>query len=421
MQENRSFDSYFGTYPGADGLPTRHGHFSVCVNDPQTGKCAKPYHDSRDLNRGGPHTAGDANADINLGKMNGFVAQAESGHKTSCGGNRFDPECAFSNGHTDVMGYHDAREIPNYWMYAHDFVLQDHMFEPNSSWSLPAHLFMVSEWSASCTHKGNPMSCFNDIQSIGAKPALPYDYAWTDLTYLMHKYNVSWRYYIAKGSQPDCDDDRMACPSLRQNPKTPSIWNPLPRFDTVKHDKQLSNIQDTSRFYKAAKGGTLPQVSWVVPNGANSEHPPALVSKGQSYVTGLINAIMNGPDWNSTAIFLTWDDWGGFYDHVSPPRVDVNGYGIRVPALVISPYARKGFVDHQTLSFDAYAKLIEDDFMGGARLDPATDGRPDPRPDVRENVSILGNLLQDFDFSQKPRPPVILSVRPKPAHASKVP
>jgi phospholipase C len=102
-------------------------------------------------------------------------------------------------------------------------------------------------------------------------------------------------------------------------------------------------------------------------------------------VTKLVNAAMRGKDWKSTAIFLAWDDWGGFYDHVTPPSVDRLGYGLRVPGLVISPYARRGYIDHQTLSFDAYAKFIEDDFLGGQRLDPATDGRPDPRPDVREN------------------------------------
>jgi len=134
---------------------------------------------------------------------------------------------------------------------------------------------------------------------------------------------------------------------------------------------------------------------------------------GQSYVTGLINAIMQSPDWSSTAIFLSWDDWGGFYDHVVPPTVDQNGYGLRVPAMVISPYARAGSIDHQTLSHDAYNKFIEDDFLKSQRLDPKTDGRPDPRPDVRENASILGNLLSDFNFSQAPRPPLILPVNPK--------
>src|SRR5262249_32313733 len=148
----------------------------------------------------------------------------------------------------------------------------------------------------------------------------------------------------------------------------------------------------------------LPTVSWVVPDQVHSEHPTALVSTGQAYVTGLINAVMDGPNWPDTAIFVSWDDWGGFYDHLNPPVGDENGYGLRVPGLVISPYARQGYIDHQVLSFDAYLKFIEDLFLDGQRLDPQTDGRPDPRPDVREVAPQLGDLTQDFDFSQAPRP-----------------
>ncbi|HKV54151.1 MAG TPA: alkaline phosphatase family protein, partial [Candidatus Binataceae bacterium] len=116
--------------------------------------------------------------------------------------------------------------------------------------------------------------------------------------------------------------------------------------------------------------------------------------------------------WSHTALLLTYDDSGGWYDHVVPPTVDQNGYGLRVPGIVISPYAKSGFIDHQTLSFDAYVKFIEDDFLSGERLDPANDGRPDPRPDIRENSPILGDLANDFDFSQSPRPPLILPVNP---------
>jgi phospholipase C len=193
---------------------------------------------------------------------------------------------------------------------------------------------------------------------------------------------------------------------------TPGIWNPLPHFATVHADHQLANIQPTANFLRAAKLGQLPAVSWIVPNDRVSEHPPALVTTGQAYVTRLVNAVMRSPDWNSTAIFLAWDDWGGFYDHVVPPRVDRNGYGLRVPSLVISPYARRGHIDHQVLSSDAYLKFIEDDFLGGARIDPRTDGRPDGRPDVRENLRVLGNLANDFDFHERPQPGVILPLHP---------
>jgi phospholipase C len=149
-----------------------------------------------------------------------------------------------------------------------------------------------------------------------------------------------------------------------------------------------------------------------MPGDKVSEHPPNLVTAGQSYVTGLINSVMHSRDWRSTAIFVTWDDWGGFYDHVAPPKVDGQGYGLRVPGLVISPYAKKGYIDHQTLSFDAYLKFIEDDFLNGQRLNPRTDGRPDPRPRVRENANVLGNLVNDFNFNQAPRQPVILPIHP---------
>ncbi|TMD86433.1 MAG: hypothetical protein E6I78_05770, partial [Chloroflexi bacterium] len=259
----------------------------------------------------------------------------------------------------------------------------------------------------------------NAPQSPGLPPDFPGSagkdpiFAWTDITYLLHKHAVSWAYYVVKGNEPDClNDAAMTCAPVRQSSKTPGIFNPLPYFDTVKDDGQLGNIQSVDRFYAAASAGLLPAVSWVEPSVEVSEHPPSPVSYGQSYVTSLINAVMKGPDWSSTAIFVAWDDWGGFYDHVLPPSVDVSGYGLRVPGIVISPYARAGFIDHQTLSFDAYDKFIEDDFLNGQRLDPVNDGRPDPRPDVRENLSVLGNLASDFDFNQAPRRPVILPVHP---------
>jgi phospholipase C len=253
--------------------------------------------------------------------------------------------------------------------------------------------------------------------AAGRKVTTP-NYAWTDLTYLLSAHQVSWKYYVANQTGPYCSNhpaNGATCVTTLQTSArgTPQLWSVLPYFSTVQGDQQLGNIQTLDHFYADATSGRLPAVSWIVPNAVDSEHPVALVSAGQSYVTGLINALMTSAGWSSTAIFLAWDDWGGFYDHVAPPKVDQNGYGIRVPALVISPYARKGYIDHQTLSFDAYLRFIEDDFLGGQRLDPKTDGRPDPRPDVREDAPVLGDLTRDFDFTQKPRPPLLLPTNPR--------
>src|SRR5581483_5457561 len=136
MQENRSFDSYFGTYPGADGIPGLAGNHGrlPCVPDPLRGNCVKPFHDPHDVNYGGPHEQNAFNTDYDHGRMDGFVRARET-----CT-NVLDPKDCIANLSVDMMGYHDAREIPNYWAYARHYVLQDHMFEPNASWSLPAHL-----------------------------------------------------------------------------------------------------------------------------------------------------------------------------------------------------------------------------------------------------------------------------------------
>ncbi len=428
MQENRSFDQYFGTYPGANGIPA-----GVCESDPVNGGCVAPFYDPDNENYGGPHGHYAFVADLGGGKMNGFIGEAEKGSKCSstepdcspCTENESSAKCI------DVMGYHDAREIPNYWTYAENFVLQDNLYELTSSWSWPEHLFMVSGWSATCEEDGkwseNPLSCASAIEgpsnpntdsAFYSEHSLP----WTDITYLLHKYGVSWRYYVFEGSEPDCEDDEaMTCEPVSQGPTTPGIWNPLVDFTDVKEDGQQENVQSLNNFYTAVHNTSecgLPNVSWITPNSKVSEHPPALISKGQAYVTTLINSIMRSPCWDSTAIFLSWDDWGGFYDNVVPPDIDQNGYGFRVPGLVISPYARAGYIDHQQLSHDAYLKFIEDDFLGGESLNPSTDGRPDSRPDVREEAPGLGNLESDFDFCQAPRAPLILPVEPAPGPAS---
>jgi phospholipase C len=372
MQENRSFDEYFGTYPGADGIPN-----GVALYDPATGSYVAPYHTHMDRNQGASHSSNAALTDIDGGLMDGFLQVYRQQHPT---------------GAPEVLGYHDRREIPNYWSYADNFVLNEYMFSPQIGPSQPSHHFLVSGWSAVCSNPMDPFSCHSDLANHTTPNDDSLRFGWTDLTYLLDQNGVSWKYYNHTG--------------------VAGIWNPLPHFTTVQDDGQLGNIVNANGFFTDAANGTLPAVSWVIPNQTVSEHPTALVSTGQAWVTSLVNAVMQGPDWGSTAIFLAWDDWGGFYDHVVPPSADANGYGIRVPALVISPWAKPGYIDPQTLSFDAYLKFIEDDFLGGQRLDPSTDGRPDPRTSVREDSPLLGDLANDFDFSQPPRPALILPPDP---------
>jgi phospholipase C len=392
MQENRSFDSYFGTFPGADGIPMANGVPRPCLRDPLRTRCQRSYHDPRDVNVGGPHGRPSHITSVNHGRMDGFIRAVRR---------------RVPRGPVDVMGYHDGREIPNYWTYARRFVLQDRMFTPSSSWSFSEHLFLVSGWAAECPSLSDAMSCRNRVGGP-AEHHHPHA-AWTDLTHLLHRHRVSWRYYVFQGREPDCaDDEALECRPRKQSSHTLSIWNPLPGFTTVRANRQQGNIESVTRFFRAARRGRLPHVSWVMPSYAVSEHPPSRVSRGEAFTTSIVNAVMRSPDWEHTAIFVSWDDWGGFYDHVMPPRVDANGYGLRVPGLVISPYARKGYIDHQTLSHDAYLKFIEDLFLGGERIDPATNGRPDRRPTVRERVARLGDLRKDFDFTQPPRRPVIL-------------
>ena len=283
MQENRSFDTYFGTFPGADGIPMTNGVPSACVPNPRGGSCVRPFYDTSDVDRGGPHNAKSAVGDVDGGRMDGFLEQMRRGRKGCADPNA--PNCA---GAADVMGYHDGRQLVNYWRYARDFVLQDKLFEPNASWSLPQHLFMVSEWSAACSRIGDPMSCVNELQRPDEppdydkrnrqvhEPGHP-DYAWTDLTYLLHGRHVSWAYYIMSGTAPDCANNEEDCAPMDQRYHTPGIWNVLPYFDTVKKDGELGNIRDLRDFYTAAQNGTLPSVVWICPAGPYSEHPPALI------------------------------------------------------------------------------------------------------------------------------------------------
>jgi len=420
VQENRSFDNYFGTYPGADGFPSP---LPCLPSHWYPSQCFSPYLEHKANQLGGPYSSSYQEMDIDGGAMDGFIEAREKELKNSkCNpGNQArrgfatrplevtidDDEIGpmIAKCTQDVMSYHDGTDMSNYWAYAQNYVLMDHFFESVHSQSHPAHLELFSGWAAKCKDLDPPEveSCSSDANpgQIWGKE-FPEPYVWTDITYLLYQNNVSWKIYLDGGLGP-----------LHDHATVGALWDVLPGFETVQEDGQVGNAENylDSDFFNDAAAGTLPQVTWLLPHYNDSEHPQANIYQGMSYVTGLVNAIMSGPDWQSTAIFIVWDDIGGFYDHVPPPfNFDTLGLGIRVPSILISPYAIPGLVDHQVCSTDCYLTFIEDVFLNGERMSQA--GRPDPRPDYRDAEPEYGNLANDFNFNQAPRRPLVLSTHP---------
>ncbi len=430
MQENRSFDSYFGKFPGANGIPD-----GVCMpinmKVPAQG-CVKPFHNQLDVNVGASHSAGFAWDDLDDGvktaKMDGFIKSQLNSGESKCQPNYSPVECfgvLYGFSIFDVMGYHTDSELWNYWQYAKHFVLQDSMFEGERNWSLPSHLDMTSEWSALCSDNTQALSCITESPGYPNKST---QFPWATLFQLFDINNVSWKYYVGVGTQPDCDDGAATCPPTSQSVSGGTYWNPAPFYLYVKQQGKAyfqSHVFDANQFIKDVQSGNLAQVTWIVPVDEYSEHPPQGISAGMDYVTMLVNTVMQSPYWQNTAIFLSWDDWGGFYDHVDPPNVfpsgikglPVEGFGLRVPAMMISAWAKSGLIDHQVYSFESYIRFMEDLFAGGARLDPAALGNPDNRVVIRDEVTQvtyldgttapIGDLMSEFDFSQTPLPPFI--------------
>lgn len=270
----------------------------------------------------------------------------------------------------NTLSYYDWHEIPNYWEYARRFVLCDQFFSSLAGPSEPNHLYTVAAKSGGLVNNPNPRKARNVADTDAV-------YTFPTLAELLQNTHVSWKYYDGK---PD--------------PQEHSLFNPLPGFRKFQQSSELmSHLVGMNQFYQDAKSGHLPQVCWIVPDPADSEHPPNDSARGMWHVTALVNAIMQSSAWNNTVIIITWDDYGGFYDHVAPPAVDQYGYGPRVPALVISPYARPGLCCHTTFDFTSPLKLIEEHF----NLEPLTsrDGE-------------ANDMLDCFDFQQKPVAPDVI-------------
>ena len=368
IKENRTFDNYFGTFPGANGAT--QGTIS-------TGQVI-PLGHTPDRVRDMGHTYQNAATSMNGGKMD-----------------KFDVGVAYCNEGGDYMCLSQLQQsdIPNYWTYAQIFALADNMFSSLEGPSYPNHLYTVAAQSGGAINNPNDptnpsapswgcdMSSGSTVQVMDGSGNITSQFPCFDFRTLadsLQDAGVSWGYYAPGKGQVGY------------------IWSALNAINHIRNGPLwTTNVFPDTQFIQDAQSGNLPAVSWLV-TGNNSEHPPSSTCQGENWTVQQINAIMSGPLWNSAAIFLTWDDFGGFYDHVPPPSLDVYGMGPRVPLLIISPYAKPGYISHTQYEFASVLKTIETRF-GIAALSSR---------DAQAN-----DTLDSFNFIQAALPPLNLSQR----------
>jgi phospholipase C len=356
MQENHSFDNYFGTYPGANGIP-EGTCLPVDPTDRKNTTCIKSFHLGNraveDLN----HNVSTYLHQYHNGRMDGFVYAYRLNGKDG----------------TLTMGYYDDSDLPFYWNIAADYVLFDNFFSSAGGGSVKNHMFWLTGTA------GNKLD------------AIPKD-GWGDLPTIfdrLEERGVSWKFYVQ-----NYDPKITLWNRIRGDRGAQVVWVPLLAYKRyIDNPKLFSHIVNLEEYFKDLENGTLPAVSYIVPSGA-SEHPPGSIRAGQRFVKTLLNGLMESDSWNDSVFLWTYDDWGGWYDHVKPPQVDEHGYGFRVPALLVSAYARKGHVDHTLLDFTSMMKFIEENW----------DLKPLAERDAKAN-----SFVSALDFSQPPRVPRIIS------------
>jgi phospholipase C len=372
IKENRSFNNYFGLFPGALGATT------CKVSNGDTITLGHTPDRVRDMG----HNWTDAVTAIDGGKMDKFDL------------------VKLGNVDGDYMTCSQLQEtdIPNYWSYAKNFVLADHMFSSLKGPSFPNHLFTVTaddedgvisnpsngeeeagSWGCDAP-AGTYVQVMNTEGEISDEPPC---FSSTTLADLLEAAGVTWAYYAPSQGESGY------------------IWSTLDSYTQIRDSSLwMEHVFPYTQFATDAAAGNLPAVSWVVQTGDLSDHPPASSCAGENFTVGQLNALMQGPEWDSTAVFITWDDFGGFYDPAPPPVVDFYGFGPRVPLLIISPYAKPAYISHTQYELSSVLKTIEERFNL-----PSLNGR-----DVAAN-----DTLDSFDFSQKPSSPLVLQTRTCPA------
>ncbi len=352
INENHTFDNYFGTFPGSDGTTT--GLLSTGQRIPLS-----PMPDSY------PAT--------NL--CNGWDCSLQA-----MDGGKMDKFDVISGGTWSAYTQATPEEIPNYWAYARRFTLADRYFTSVHGPSLPNHLFALGAQSGGAIDNGGDPGPGTDcdgsswgtvtvIDQYGNRSQRSRCFHFKTLPDVLQAAGVTWKYYGENGGFL----------SLIASIRNTNLWN--------------EGIASPTQFFADAKSGQLPAVSWLMPPGEYSEHPPGSMCEGENWTVSVLNAVMQGPDWNSTVVFVTWDDFGGFYDHVAPPQVDQFGLGPRVPLLVISPYAKAGYVSHTVYDHTSVLKFIETRYG---------------LPSLTSRDAAANNMLDSFDFAQPPQAPLLL-------------
>jgi len=355
MQENHTFDNYFGTYPGANGIPA-----GTCMpvnpTDKKSTDCVEPFHIGDRPIDDLDHSLSTFQMQYNDGKMDGFVYALNQRNQNGA----------------MTMGYYDGSDLPYYWNLADEYVLFDHFFSSDHGGSFGNHMYWAS------AHPGGSEAAANgyaDIPTIFDR---------------LEASGVSWKFYV-QNYDPQINYRTLS--QISGNRASQVIWVPLLNMGRFLDDPKLSShIVDLNEYFVDLEKGTLPAVAYIAPSGA-SEHPPGSIRSGQKFVKSLIQALMRSEAWDSSAFLLLYDDWGGWYDHITPPQVDENGYGMRVPGLLVSPYARQGSIDHTVLDFTSVLKFIEENW----NLKPLATRDAKAR-----------SFMSAFDFSMSPRAPIFI-------------
>jgi phospholipase C len=384
FQENRSFDNIFGgldqngkPFPGADtvsnpdsGEPTPHNHLGNPVTM-KTGKLEECY----DPNHAHPNSV----TDVDSGAMNGFDEEQVGTDPCSP-----KPSPAPTN---YVYRTIEESEVAPYWQMGEAYAISDRMFEPSSSASYGPHLYVVSGQSAHTIDipSAGAWGCDNEtnghwagyvpviVDSTGGEtgPDVPPCFNIESLADELDARGVSWRFYAAPPSDFGYD------------------WSAYDSFDDIREGPDWTSkvITPPAQIITDVGNGTLAAMTWVTPTNATSDHPQSASNMGPAWITSVVNEIGQSKFWSSTAIFITWDDWGGWYDHVPPPVIGPVGLGIRVPVIVVSPYARPGYVSHVVHTTGSILHFAEEAFN---------------LPSLGEDDAVEDDFADTFNFNQTP-------------------